>query len=91
MVYLLIDLVRVVATIFTVLVFARVILSWVNPPMHNPLVRFVVRTTEPLLGPIRGLLPAMGGLDFSPVLLLIAIQLAERLIVRALIGLSGMG
>jgi YggT family protein len=73
---------------YSVLIIARVILSWVGPDAHNPLVGFVYRATEPVLGPVRSLLPSMGGLDFSPILVLIGIQILEELLVRALIGLA---
>lgn len=89
MVYTLIDVVQAAAMVYTILVIARVILSWVSPASGNPLVAFVYRTTEPVMGPIRNLLPAMGGIDFSPILVLVGIQLAERLAVRLLLGLAG--
>lgn len=89
MVYTLIDVVQAAAMLYTILVIVRVILSWVNPAPGNPLVAFVYRITEPVMGPIRNLLPAMGGIDFSPLLVLVGIQLAERLAVRLLLGLAG--
>ena len=70
------------------IVVARAVISWVNPDPYNPIVRLVVRVTEPVLGPVRNLLPALGGFDFSPILVLIAIQLLENLLIRAIVGLS---
>ena len=88
----LIDLVRIAATALTVLVFIRVILSWVSPGGgSHPLVLLVYRITEPLLGPVRSLLPSMGGIDFSPVVVLFGIQIAERLLIQVLIGMANSG
>lgn len=88
----LIDLVRIAATVLTVLMFARVILSWVKPGGSNhPLIVLIYRITEPLLAPIRSLLPSMGGIDFSPVIVLFGIQIAERLLIQLLIGMSNSG
>lgn len=89
MVFALIDLVRLAGAVLTVLIFVRVILSWVMPDPRNPLVGFVYRVTEPLLAPIRNILPAMGGIDFSPFIALVLIQVAERVLVRILIGMAG--
>ncbi len=48
----------------------RALLSWVNPDPHNPIVRILVRLTEPVLAPLRRLAPPrkLGGLDISPML-----------------------
>lgn len=74
--------------IFDILIIARVILSWVRvspyDPTWGPVVRFIENTTEPFLGPIRRLLPAMGGLDFSPLIVLLISSFLQRLIVGAL-------
>ena len=85
---LLIDLVRWAATIFSILVFARVIISWVGSRSTHPLVLLVYRLTEPVLAPVRSILPSFGGLDFSPVLVLIAIQVLERVLIQVLINLG---
>ena len=87
--YALIDLVGYAATILTVLVFIRVILSWVSPGgSSHPLLLIVYRITEPLLSPVRSLLPTMGGVDFSPVIVLFGIQIAERLLIQLLAGMA---
>lgn len=58
----------------TLAVFARVILSWVPTRLPWGLNEFVLSVTEPILGPIRRLLPAAAGMDFSPLIALIVIQ-----------------
>lgn len=71
--------------LFDILIIAYVILSWVRvspyDPTWGPIVRFVNQAAEPFLNPIRRLLPPMGGLDFSPMLLLILSSFLQRLIV----------
>ena len=69
-----------------ILVVARAVLSWVEPNPYNPLVQFVVTVTEPLLRPFRRLLPPWrtGGLDLSPLFVLLAIKLFEMIVVKTL-------
>jgi YggT family protein len=66
------------------IIIARAVISWVSPDPYNPIVRFLYRVTEPVLRPIRHRLPAMMGLDISPMIVLIAIQLAEWIVVSSL-------
>ena len=70
----LIPIINAIYYILVILIFARFILSWIRPdPYHatwGPIMRFVYKATEPLLAPIRRLLPATGGVDFSPMILL---------------------
>ena len=49
------------------LLLGRVIMSWVSPRFDSPLGRFLYETTEPILAPIRRVLPSMGMIDFSPI------------------------
>ncbi|HMJ53243.1 MAG TPA: YggT family protein [Polyangiaceae bacterium] len=64
--------------IYTMVILAGVILSWTGLPDDNPLVRIVRALTEPVLAPIRRILPTMGGIDFSPMVLLVVISLLRR-------------
>lgn len=65
---------------YTLVVLVAVICSWLRMSEDHPVVRFTSALTEPLLRPIRRSLPSTGGLDISPVILLIALRLIERLI-----------
>ena len=58
------------------------IVSWVAPGAYNPLTQLLYSLTTPVLKPARSLLPPFGGLDFSPLLVLLALQLILILIVR---------
>lgn len=68
---------RLIATLvdlYSLVVLAAVIMSWVRVDLSNPLARIVYNLTEPVLAPIRGMLPVMGGLDFSPMVVLLALR-----------------
>lgn len=62
-----------------------VILSYFLSPYH-PIRATLIRIIEPLLFPIRKIVPAVGGLDFSPLILLIAVQLIGQVLVRLLLS-----
>ncbi len=66
--------------IYTWILIARVLMSWFNPNPYNPLVQFVLRLTEPVLAPIRRVLPSMGGLDLSPLVVFVVLMFVKRLI-----------
>jgi YggT family protein len=71
--------------IYSLLVFGSVIISWVKLPPDNPIASFLHSMTEPLLSPIRQIMPEMGGLDFSPLVLLFGIRLVRGVIISAFI------
>jgi YggT family protein len=66
--------------LYSLLVFVTVILSWVRMDPRSPLVTTLRGVTEPVLAPIRRVLPPMGGLDLSPLVLLIALQILKGLL-----------
>ena len=63
------------------------LMTWVSPDPRNPIVQFLRRVTEPVLDPVRRMLPPWktGGLDLSPLIVLIGIQFVERVILPSLI------
>ena len=61
--------------VYSLVIFGAVIISWVQLAPDHPIASFLHTVTEPLLGPIRQLLPDMGGLDLSPMVLLLAVRL----------------
>jgi YggT family protein len=67
--------------LYSLVVLVAVILSWVPLDPRNPLVTITHTLTEPVLAPIRNVLPATGGLDLSPMVLLFALQLLKGLLV----------
>ncbi|MOA18322.1 YGGT family protein [compost metagenome] len=66
------------------------ILSWVAPGSHNPGAQLVNQLCEPLLMPIRRILPNLGGLDISPIFAFIALNLVDMLVIRNLAAMTGM-
>ena len=72
-------------TVYTWIIIGRVIISWVNADPYNPIVRFLYEATEPLLGRIRRVLPLnMGGIDFSPLILIMGIMFLQSFLVPTL-------
>jgi YggT family protein len=82
----LIVLVRVAVNIFTLLVIAKVLLSYFLSPYH-PIRHTIDLIVEPLLAPIRNRMPMIGMFDFSPIVLLIGIQLIEYILIIILSSL----
>jgi len=68
----------------TLAIFGRVLLSWVPTRLPWGLSDFVFSVTEPILAPIRRALPAAAGMDFSPLIALVLLQLVEQLLLRIL-------
>ena len=66
------------------LILARVLLSWVNVNPSNPIVLFIYGVTEPILQPLRNVLPAIGTMDISPIAALILLQILESLIMSVI-------
>ena len=72
------NFVRFVLLGLEVLIFARVLLSWVDPGGRGTIARFVVQTTEPILAPVRRLLPRTGMFDLSPLIVLLVLGAVLR-------------
>jgi YggT family protein len=65
------------------------IISWVNPDPYNPIVRFLYTVTNPVLRPIRRLIGGrLGPIDISPIIVIIAIILIQKIVVRSLIEIG---
>lgn len=67
-----------------------VILSWVAQGSHNPAAELINQICEPLLAPIRRILPSLGGLDLSPIFAFLALNLIDMLVIRNLAVMTGM-
>lgn len=77
-----------VLTLYMYIVIARALISWVNPDPRNPIVRFLYNATEPLLSRVRRAVPYMGGIDFSPLLVIVAIYFLQAFLVSSLVDLA---
>lgn len=69
------------------LILVRALVSWVNPDPFNPVVQFLERTTEPMLAPIRRLLPVMP-MDLSPLVVFLIIVFLQHFLVPTLSGIA---
>ncbi len=76
---------QIVLTLYMYIIIAQAILSWVSPDPYNPIVRFIHNITEPVLYRIRSWLPVMfGGIDFSPVVVILGIIFLQSFVVNSL-------
>jgi len=76
-------------TFYMWIVIAGAVLSWVSPDPYNPIVRFINMATEPVFYQIRKRLPVnFGGLDISPIIVILAIIFLQTFVVNSLHGLS---
>ena len=82
-------LVSLVINIFLFAILIVVILSWINPQGYNPALVILHRLTAPLLEPARRLIPSIGGIDLSPMLVMVGLYLLEMLVVPPLMQATG--
>lgn len=79
-----------VLTMLYWLILIRALISWVNPDPFNPIVQFLYKVTEPILEPVRRILP-IGfrlGIDISPIIVFLAIMFLRSFLIRTLIDIS---
>jgi YggT family protein len=78
-------IVDIALTIYMWIIVIRAVLSWVNPDPYNPIVRLLYQVTEPVMALVRRWIPLRGmGIDFSPVIILLAIVFLQRFLVPSL-------
>jgi YggT family protein len=76
-------------TFYMWIIIAGAVLSWVNPDPYNPIVRFINTVTEPVLYQVRKRLPVnFGGIDISPIVVIMAIVFLQTFVVNTLHGLA---
>jgi YggT family protein len=80
-------LVGIILTVAYWLILIRALISWVSPDPSNPLVQFLYRTTEPVLEPIRRILPNLA-IDLSPLIAFFGIIFLQRFLVASLYDLA---
>jgi len=84
------NLIYLVSNAYIWIVIARAVISWVNADPYNPIVRFLIQATDPVLHKIRRWLPPMGGLDLSPMILVFGIIFFQSFLVPTLQHLGQM-
>ncbi len=76
------ELLQLCIYVFLFSIIVQVVLSWLNPDTYNPVTALLYRLNEPLLRPARRLLPPFSGIDLSPLVVIVVLQLASILLVR---------
>ncbi len=84
------ELVSLFLNIFIFSIIIQVILSWVSPGGYNPAISMVYAITEPVLKPARRIIPSLGGLDLSPLVALVALQVLKMLVVPPIVYMAQM-
>ncbi len=82
------QLLELTVWVFLVTIFVRIIISWLAPYSDHPITGLLISLTEPLMRPARRLLPPISGLDLSPIIVLILLQLTLMLVVQPLTDLG---
>jgi len=82
------QLVEVLFQIYWLLIVVRVLISWVNPDPFNPIVQGLARVTDPVLEPLRRVIPPIGPIDISPLAALLILQALRYFLVHTLMDLS---
>ena len=77
---ILLYIIRVLCDVLAILILLRVVVSWYSPRPTNILVRILHRVTEPILAPLRRIIPRVGRFDFTPLVAIILIQLIYYLL-----------
>ena len=82
---LLISFVNTAFQVYTYILLARIILSWVpHDPFKQPIVRWIYQLTEPILAPARRIIPPIGMVDISPIAVFMILELIRRFVLTAL-------
>jgi YggT family protein len=83
---LLANFIDFVFTLLNLAMLARVLLSWVRVSPYHPAVEFLYRITEPILAPLRRVIPPVGMVDISPVIALLLLQIVQQVLVAIIRG-----
>ncbi|MGB5468685.1 MAG: YggT family protein, partial [Sedimenticolaceae bacterium] len=78
------ELISLIINIFLFAILIQVIISWINPGSYNPAISLIHSLTEPMLGSVRRRMPEIGGLDLSPMVVMVGLVVLEMLIVPPL-------
>jgi YggT family protein len=87
-IYWLQNFVSILAQVLYWAILARVLITWLPISRESAIVQLLYAVTEPILGPIRRILPSMGGLDLSPMVALILIMVAQQVLQQVLMRLA---
>jgi YggT family protein len=82
--YFLSTFVSVLCQVLALAIFVRALMSWINPSPGNPIVRFLTDITEPILAPLRRVIPMVGMMDLSPLIAMIVLSYAGQILASSL-------
>jgi YggT family protein len=74
------EMIEMIFNIFIYSILVLVVLSWVNPNGYNPAIGLIHSLTSPVMNPLRRIIPSAGGIDFTPMIAMVALYLAQMLI-----------
>ena len=80
----LVSLIDLLFTLYILLILGRVLLSWARVSPYHPVAEWVYRLTEPLLAPIRNMMPPSGMVDWSPMIALFAVMILRQIVLMVL-------
>ncbi len=83
------ELISLIINVFLFAILIQVIISWINPGGYNPAIGLIHGLTEPLLAPVRRRMPNMGGLDLSPMVVMLGLVVLEMLLIPPIKELIG--
>lgn len=85
------EMISLIINIFLFAILIQVIISWINPGSYNPAIGLIHNLTEPVLAPVRRRMPEMGGLDLSPMIVMLGLVVLEMLLIPPLKdGIAGL-
>ena len=82
--YQIFSLLNLVLTVLEFAIIGRALISWVDQSMSSPVARVLVQVTEPIIAPLRRVLPTAGMIDFSPMVAILLIFVLQQMLSRAM-------
>jgi YggT family protein len=83
---LLIYFIDLLFTLLNLAILVRVLLSWVRVSPYHPAIEFLYRVTEPILAPLREVIPRIGMMDISPIIAMLLLQIIQQVLVAVIRG-----
>lgn len=83
--YQIVQLVDLIFEVLVWLIIIRCVLSFIKHNPYQPVIRFVYDVTEWVMAPFRRIIPSAGGIDFSPIIAVLAVELVRRIVIRLLL------